>query len=259
MALTSGATARRTGDGGPNVLRQSAAQAGIGTPPKVSDKVLNTSGYKGCNPLNVKVFGNKWKGLIGQDERGHAIFARPEDGIRAGVKVIQTYANKYGLNTIESILSRFAAADSLTMGSYVDNVSHATGYGSNERLNLKDPEVLKKVVTAMMKQEIGDVPYLSERLLQVSRALWVKKTLTTSPTSTTRNLQTKRKHSIRHGLRRSAMSVMFMTMTLEAPGKRAPLKLRTVTFLTRLRNRIITHSPLKVSMPTGREILAAAG
>lgn len=164
MALTSGATARRTGDGGPNVLRQSAAQAGIGTPPKVSDKVLNTSGYKGCNPLNVKVFGNKWKGLIGQDERGHAIFARPEDGIRAGVKVIQTYANKYGLNTIESILSRFSAADSLTMGSYVDNVSHATGYGSNERLNLKDPEVLKKVVTAMMKQEIGDVPY-SERTI----------------------------------------------------------------------------------------------
>ena len=112
----------------PDVLRQSAAQAGIGTPPKVSDKVLNTSGYKGCNPLNVKVFGNKWKGLIGQDERGHAIFARPEDGIRAGVKVIQTYANKYGLNTIESILSRFAAADSMTMGAYVDNVSHATGY-----------------------------------------------------------------------------------------------------------------------------------
>lgn len=146
MALTSGATARRTGDGDPNVLRQSAAQAGIGTPPKVSDKVLNTSGYKGCNPLNVKVFGNKWKGLIGQDERGHAIFARPEDGIRAGVKVIQTYANKYGLNTIESILSRFAAADSLTMGSYVDNVSHATGYGSNERLNLKDPEVLRKLL-----------------------------------------------------------------------------------------------------------------
>ena len=57
-----------------------------------------------------------------------------------------------------------AAADSLTMGSYVDNVSHATGYGSNERLNLKDPEVLKKVVTAMMKQEIGDVPY-SERTI----------------------------------------------------------------------------------------------
>lgn len=164
VALTSGATARVFGNTDPNVLRQSAAQAGIGTPPKVSDKVLNTSGYKGCNPLNVKVFGNKWKGLIGQDERGHAIFARPEDGIRAGVKVIQTYAHKYGLNTIESILSRFAAADSLTMGAYVDNVSHATGYKSNERLNLKDPDVLKKVVTAMMKQEIGDVPY-SERTI----------------------------------------------------------------------------------------------
>lgn len=88
LALTSGATARVSGNTDPNVLRQSAAQAGIGTPPKVADKVLNTSGYKGCNPLNVKVFGNKWRGLIGQDERGHAIFSRPEEGIRAGVKVI---------------------------------------------------------------------------------------------------------------------------------------------------------------------------
>lgn len=164
VALTSGATARVFGNTDPNVLRQSAAQAGIGTPPKVSDKVLNTSGYKGCNPLNVKVFGNKWKGLIGQDERGHAIFARPEDGIRAGVKVIQTYAHKYGLNTIEGILSRFAAADSLTMGAYVDNVSHASGYAPDEPLDVKNPEVFKKIIPAMIRQEIGDVPYSEETI-----------------------------------------------------------------------------------------------
>lgn len=164
VALTSGATARTSGNGDPNVLRQSAAQAGIGTPPKVADKVLNTSGYKGCNPLNVKVFGNKWRGLIGQDERGHAIFSRPEEGIRAGVKVIQTYANKYGLNTIEGILSRFAAADSLTMGAYVDNVSHASGYAPDEPLDVKNPEVFKKIIPAMIRQEIGDVPYSEETI-----------------------------------------------------------------------------------------------
>lgn len=164
VALTSGATARVSGNTDPNVLRQSAAQAGIGTPPKVADKVLNTSGYKGCNPLNVKVFGNKWRGLIGQDERGHAIFSRPEEGIRAGVKVIQTYANKYGLNTIEGILSRFAAADSLTMGAYVDNVSHASGYAPNEPLDVKDPEVFKRIIPAMIQQEIGGVPYSDETI-----------------------------------------------------------------------------------------------
>lgn len=166
LSLTSGAVARQHEDLNQNerVRNQWQAQQGLGTPPKVSERVLNTSGYKGCNPLNVKVFGNNWNGLVGQDERGHGIFSRPEEGIRAGVKVLQSYSNKYGINTIEGIISRFAAADPATLGAYVDNVSHATGYGSNEQLNLKDPEVLKKVVTAMMKQEIGDVPY-SERTI----------------------------------------------------------------------------------------------
>lgn len=103
LSLTSGAVARQHGDLelSERVRNQQQAQQGLGTPPKVSDKVLNASWYKCCNPLNVKVFGNKWNGLIGQDERGHGIFSRPEEGIRAGVKGAQSYSNKYGINTIE--------------------------------------------------------------------------------------------------------------------------------------------------------------
>ena len=149
---------------GERVRNQQQAQQGLGTPPKVSDKVLNTSGYKCCNPLNVKVFGNKWNGLIGRDERGHGIFSRPEEGIRAGVKVLQSYSNKYGINTIEGIISRFAAADPATLRAYVDNVSHASGYAPDEQLDVKNPDVLRKIIPPMIRQEIGDVPYSDETI-----------------------------------------------------------------------------------------------
>ena len=166
LSLTSGAVARLHGDLdlGERVRNQQQAQQGLGTPPKVSDKVLNTSGYKCCNPLNVKVFGNKWNGLIGQDERGHGIFSRPEEGIRAGVKVLQSYSNKYGIKTIEGIISRFAAADPTTLRAYVDNVSHASGYAPDEQLDVTNPDVLRKIIPPMIRQEIGDVPY-SERTI----------------------------------------------------------------------------------------------
>lgn len=166
LSLTSGAVARQHGDLelGERVRNQQQAQQGLGTPSKVSDKVLNTSGYKCCNPLNVKVFGNKWNGLIGQDERGHGIFSRPEEGIRAGVKVLQSYSNKYGINTIEGIISRFAAADPATLRAYVDNVSHASGYASDEQLDVTNPDVLRKIIPPMIRQEIGDVPYSDETI-----------------------------------------------------------------------------------------------
>lgn len=166
LSLTSGAVARQHEDLNQNerVRNQRQAQQGLGTPPKVSEKVLSTSGYKGCNPLNVKVFGNNWNGLVGQDERGHGIFSRPEEGIRAGVKVLQSYSNKYGINTIEGIISRFAAADPATLRAYVDNVSHASGFAPDEQLDVKNPEVLRKIIPPMIRQEIGDIPYSDETI-----------------------------------------------------------------------------------------------
>lgn len=165
LALTPGAVARTTGDNtNENVLRQSHAQAGLGRAPKVSDKVLNTSGYKGCNPLNVRASSDKWKGSIGNSDNGYVIFSTPMDGIRAAATVIKNYGTKYGINTVRDIVSRYAPASENPTDDYIANVCKGTGYQPDEKLDTKNPEVLKKLVTAMMKQEIGDVPY-SERTI----------------------------------------------------------------------------------------------
>lgn len=173
LALTPGAVARTTGDStNENVLRQSRAQAGLGTAPKVEDKVLNTSGYKGCNPLNVRASSDKWKGSIGSSDNGYVIFSTPMDGIRAAATVIKNYGTKYGINTVRDIVSRYAPASENPTDDYIANVCKGTGYDPDEKLDTKNPEVLKKLVTAMMKQEIGDVPYSEETINEgVQRAL----------------------------------------------------------------------------------------
>lgn len=173
LALTPGAVARTTGDNtNENVLRQSRAQAGLGHAPKVADKVLNTSGYKGCNPLNVRASSDKWRGSIGQSDNGYVIFSTPMDGIRAAATVIKNYGTKYGINTVRDIVSRYAPASENPTDDYIANVCKGTGYQPDEKLDTKNPEVLKKLVTAMMKQEIGDVPYSEETINEgVQRAL----------------------------------------------------------------------------------------
>lgn len=171
VGLTQGSAARAVGK---TEVRISSAQQGLGTPPKVSDKVLNTIGYKFCNPLNIKVFGNNWSGMVGQDARGHAIFETPQDGICAAAKILKTYSSKYGINTVDSIVDRFCAASDGVTRAYISNVCKAMGVNPGEALDVKDPQVMTKLISAMMRQEIGAVAYSQETITAgVHKALGV--------------------------------------------------------------------------------------
>lgn len=173
IGLTQGSAARAAGKVD---VRVSGAQAGLGTPPSVPDKVLNTIGYKFCNPLNIKVFGNNWSGMVGQDARGHAIFETPQDGICAAAKILKTYASKYGINTVDGIVDRFCAASDGVTRAYISNVCKAMGVNPGEALDVKNPQVMTKLISAMMRQEIGAVAYSQETITAgVHKALGIDK------------------------------------------------------------------------------------
>lgn len=161
IGLTQGSAARAAGKVD---VRVSGAQAGLGTPPSVPDKVLNTIGYKFCNPLNIKAFGNNWSGMVGQDARGHAIFETPQDGICAAAKILKTYSSKYGINTVDGIVDRFCAATDGVTRAYISNVCKSMGVTPGEALDVKDPQVMTKLISAMMRQEIGAVAYSQETI-----------------------------------------------------------------------------------------------
>ena len=57
---------------------------------------MDPRGVRNNNPGNVRA-GDDWQGMTGQDDKGFAVFARPEDGLRAMSKVLDTYADKHGI------------------------------------------------------------------------------------------------------------------------------------------------------------------
>ena len=66
------------------------------------------------NYVNVKTPNGRadyWKGQVGIDRHGHAIFRSPEWSLRAGAIVLRNYARRYKLNTIEGIVKRFSTCN----------------------------------------------------------------------------------------------------------------------------------------------------
>lgn len=107
------------------------------------------------NPLNIK--GQGWKGQIGNDKLGHAIFESPEYGVRAAVLTLRSYAKKHKIQTVTEIVDRFCEANGKTKMQYIKHICRALGIKPDEKFNLigRMPELLK----AMGRFESGeDVP-----------------------------------------------------------------------------------------------------
>jgi hypothetical protein len=150
------------------------------------------------NPLNIEhnprnFEKNRWEGEAGIEDRNGARFSKfekAEDGLRAGVKVLQTY-NKRGQNTVNSIL--FGLQDSqgnYSMGwappttdvdtnptdAYAKFVSAFMGVGRDQELNMKDPDTLQGLLKGMVRFENGKLdPYTNlEYNSAIKRGLGIK-------------------------------------------------------------------------------------
>jgi len=70
-------------------------------------------GIRNNNPLNIRYNAkNQWLGQTGSDrvpaEKGMCVFTSMHYGIRAAFKLLSNYGRKYGLNTVRSIITRWA-------------------------------------------------------------------------------------------------------------------------------------------------------
>lgn len=69
-------------------------------------------GYRNNNPLNIRISGNNWKGEIKPSQDGSFCqFTTMAYGFRAAMVCIRTYIKKYGCNTLEKIINRWAPWD----------------------------------------------------------------------------------------------------------------------------------------------------
>jgi len=108
------------------------------------------------NPFNIRTNpNNKWVGKVPDNTEPFEVFTELDYGIRAGFKLLQNYNTKYGINTIEKIVHKFAPPFENDTHNYIKTVCNMTGYNSTEELDLTDKDTLLKLTAAIIYVEQG--------------------------------------------------------------------------------------------------------
>jgi hypothetical protein len=123
---------------------------------RITNPLGTARGMRNNNPGNIvsNRFTQQYGGYIDSDGR-FAIFASPEDGIRAMDRLLGVYNKKYGLNTVSGIVNRWAPPNENQTGRYVNFVSKETGFAPDQKIDFNNKEQRAKLIKAIIYQENG--------------------------------------------------------------------------------------------------------
>lgn len=81
-----------------------------------------------------------------------AVFPTLDEGVLAATKQLQIYGSK-GINSVKDIVKKWAPSNENDTDAYIRHVVKSTKFSENEKLNLNDPTVLAKLISAMATKE----------------------------------------------------------------------------------------------------------
>jgi hypothetical protein len=115
-------------------------------------------GIRNNNPGNIRL-GEPWQGLAAiQTDDSFCQFASPQYGIRAIMKIMETY-NSEGFNTITEIITKWAPPNENDTNAYVAAVSATSGIAPTVALNITDPIIWIGIIKSIILHENGQNPY----------------------------------------------------------------------------------------------------
>lgn len=108
-------------------------------------------GFNETNPLNMRNPGTK---------TGFRQFSTTEEGFAAAKRQLLRDENVHGLRTLRQLIGDekwgwAPASDKNNVQAYVNDVSNRTGINPDANLNLNDPSIMAKVLSAMSRHEKG--------------------------------------------------------------------------------------------------------
>ena len=142
---------------GPQAGNQSGNNVGMGQGP-YGQPGNNALGLRNNNPGNLRAAPN----ATGKNG-GFSTFASSQDGLAALSRQLQLYGDR-GNNTLNGIIHTYAPRSENKTQSYIDAVSKQTGFNPSDRINLHSPEVLEKLIPAIIKHENGVQPYTRDEI-----------------------------------------------------------------------------------------------
>ena len=81
-----------------------------------------------------------------------AVFPTLDEGVLAAAKQLQIYGSR-GVNTVSDIAKKWAPSNENDTAEYIRHVVRTTRFGENEKLDLNNPAVLAKLISAMSQKE----------------------------------------------------------------------------------------------------------
>ncbi|HHW0472049.1 TPA: transglycosylase [Escherichia coli] len=122
--------------------------------------------YRNNNLGNLVFANQEGATLESPNAKGEQRFARfntPEEGIRALANQVSSYYNGTSaaagyqkLQTVSSIISKWAPPNENNTNQYIDNVSKYLGVSPNEKIDVSKPEVMTQLVRAIATKEGGN-------------------------------------------------------------------------------------------------------
>ncbi|MDE1476267.1 hypothetical protein [Xenorhabdus bovienii] len=142
------------------------SQNNFGDNLNIGGKNANNRNFRNNNFGNLVYVGQKGAHLEDANAKGQRTFAKfdtPEEGMRALANQITSYSNGTSkavgyqkLNTVESIITKYAPKNENNTESYIANLSKALGVKSDQQLDLSNPETMTKMIRSISTIEGGN-------------------------------------------------------------------------------------------------------
>ena len=109
------------------------------------------------NPGNIRTSSTNWNGEVTEPGEEFERFSDMHMGVRASVRILRTYGRKYGIDTINKIIDRYAPPEdnNPNNANYAKHVSNGSGFGVDEKIDLNDPQMLIKLMRPIFQFENG--------------------------------------------------------------------------------------------------------
>lgn len=113
-------------------------------------------GLRNCNPGNIRRSAVRYRGEV-QPSRDSAFkqFETMAYGYRAMFVLLDTYARRYSLRTIRTMIGRYAPHSENDTRAYVETVSRLSGIEADAPLDTRSHDEMVAVVAAMSRVENG--------------------------------------------------------------------------------------------------------
>lgn len=113
-------------------------------------------GIDNCNPGNIRLSKVFYRGEV-QPSQDAAFkqFISMEWGYRAMFVLLDTYARRYGLNTIRGMISRYAPPSENNTEAYIAAICEWTGIAADEEVDTRSRRDMVPIVVAMSRIENG--------------------------------------------------------------------------------------------------------